>query len=191
MLPVEGQNTGSVSDLLISAAEFQAYVDRHRAALARTAAPAAAGARAAVTAGLSAGAGAGAAAGVLQRMGAAPLVPLVAEGNDEMRGTYCMLDAYCRFYGNTSGAHDYGPSLLSFTNGEFEGGASNKNAGEGGGGAAARAAWAAVRGQWSAAGFVARGGVYDFGQGAEAAAATEARWAAAGGGEEGGARLRA
>lgn len=67
VLPIEGQNDGSVEPLLITAAEFQAWVERHRAALAQAA---------------------------LEAGGRA--VPLVAEGNQDMQGSYAMLDAACR-----------------------------------------------------------------------------------------------
>lgn len=67
----------------------------------------------------------------LSAAGALESVPLVAEGNGAMRGTYCMLDARGRFYSNGRGAHEYGPSLLDV---------------------GAPAAWAAVRGQVRARG---------------------------------------
>ncbi|GBF97117.1 hypothetical protein Rsub_10128 [Raphidocelis subcapitata] len=178
-LPVEGQNDGAVDGLLVTDGEFGAYVARHRAALAAAAAAAAASgaprtkpSAPPAAAGAGAGvewAGPGAEAGRARRASAPP--PLVAEGNDEMRGTYAMLDAFCRrgggvgqglwrsFYSNTDGPHAYGPSILD---------------------AGAPAAWAAVRDRWSAAGFVQRGGVYDYGQGEAAARELRARWAGAG-----------
>ena len=70
VLPVTGQNDGSVDALLISGAEFEGWVERHRAALA----------------------GAADAAGT-------PPVVLVAESNEAMRGSYAMLDAACRWVG--------------------------------------------------------------------------------------------
>jgi radical S-adenosyl methionine domain-containing protein 2 len=57
VLPMEGQNDGSVEPLLISGEEFKAWVSRHRQ--------------------------------VVEQAG----VPLVEEGNDDMLGTYAMLDA--------------------------------------------------------------------------------------------------
>ena len=38
-------------------------------------------------------------------------VQFVPESNDLMRGSYAMLDALGRFYSNTDGSHQYGPSL--------------------------------------------------------------------------------
>ena len=73
MLPIEGQNDGSVEALLITPAEFEAWVERHRASLARLAA-----------------AGGGTAGGT------AEAVQLVAESNEAMQGSYAMLDASCR-----------------------------------------------------------------------------------------------
>lgn len=67
MLPVEGQNNGAVDALLISAAEYGGWVERHRASLAR-----------------------------LASTGSGPVVHLVAESNEDMRGSYAMLEPACR-----------------------------------------------------------------------------------------------
>lgn len=74
-------------------------------------------------------------------------VPLVAEGNDEMRASYCMMDARGRFFANHEGAYEYGPSI--FDVGVMQ-------------------AWAAAAHGFSAATFAERQGVYDWGQGQEA-----------------------
>lgn len=71
VLPIEGQNDGSVTDLLITEDEFHAWVGRHRAALLAAEAAGQGGEQ------------------------AAP-IQLVAEDNSAMRGSYAMLDAYCR-----------------------------------------------------------------------------------------------
>jgi radical S-adenosyl methionine domain-containing protein 2 len=39
-------------------------------------------------------------------------IPFISESNDEMRGSYAMLDALGRFYTNDGGGHEYGPSIL-------------------------------------------------------------------------------
>eukprot|EP00775_Hariotina_reticulata_P002283 gene2283-2594_t len=110
VLPMEGQNDGAVEPLLITGAEFRAWVSRHRA--------------------------------VVESAG----VPLVAEENDNMLGTYAMLDADNRFYTNASGRHEYGPSIF-----EVEGGVAE--------------AWAAVAGPaFQPKRFLEREGLYHWGQ---------------------------
>ena len=39
-------------------------------------------------------------------------IQFVPESNELMRGSYAMLDALGRFYSNSEGGHDYGPSIL-------------------------------------------------------------------------------
>ncbi len=39
-------------------------------------------------------------------------IPFISESNDEMRGSYAMLDALGRFYTNDGGGHEYGQSIL-------------------------------------------------------------------------------
>lgn len=89
-------------------------------------------------------------------------IPLIAEDNKQMTGTYAMLDARGRFFSNASGGHIYGPSGFDVG---FD------------------AAWATMAGGFDAAGFEERGGVYEWSPGAEeeAAAWLEAAQDAAGG----------
>lgn len=77
MLPIEGQNDGALDDLLITPQEFESWVQRHRAALQLAMQ---------LQGAAEAKGGAGAELGV----------PLVAEGNQDMQGSYAMLDAGCR-----------------------------------------------------------------------------------------------
>lgn len=187
VLPIEGQNDGSVDDLLISPAEFEGWVGRHRAALARLA-------------GLG---------------GGTEAVHLVAESNEAMQGSYAMLDASCRcggcwrqpsapgsaalpchdlqqlgkqqgmgassyphrparcachrrFFSNATGAHAYGEPIFSAAHPE--------------GGVAA--AWASVSG-FDSGKFAARGGVYDWGQGGERLEEQQGRWRPPGAGNSG------
>lgn len=76
---------------------------------------------------------------------AAAHITLVAEHNDQMRGTYAMLDARGRFFSNAQGRHEYGPS-------GFNVGFAN--------------AWHAVAPDFDAAGFAERGGAYEWAPGA-------------------------
>ena len=183
VLPIEGQNDGSVDSLLISTAEFEGWVERHRAALAR----------------LAAG-------------GGTEAVQLVAESNEAMQGSYAMLDAtgrcggcggcggaelsaaaplLCcsswagtrawvpphlpialpastallrkpaprRFFSNATGAHVYGEPIVSAAHPE----------------GSVAAAWASVSG-FDSGKFAARGGVYDWGQGGERLEEQLGRW---------------
>ncbi|KAG1678272.1 hypothetical protein FOA52_013893 [Chlamydomonas sp. UWO 241] len=82
----------------------------------------------------------------VQRVEAAG-VPLIAESNAEMQGTYSMLDARCRFFSNNTDeftGHVYGRSI-------FEAGG-------------VQAAWADVGGHFDGEAFKERGGLYDWGQ---------------------------
>ena len=76
VLPIEGQNDGSVDALLIGRAEFEGWMGQPRATLARLA-----------------GGGGGTEA-----------VQLVAESNEAMQGSYAMLDASCRCGGGCGAA---------------------------------------------------------------------------------------
>lgn len=60
--------------------------------------------------------------------------------------THGFLSSFCRFFGNSTGEHLYGPSLLE----------------EG-----VPGAWLAVSGGFSAKKFGDRGGIYDWGQGGQ------------------------
>jgi radical S-adenosyl methionine domain-containing protein 2 len=103
VLPVRGQNDGVVEPLLISRAEFDVYVARHRE---------------------------------LDAEGLGP----VAEDNQALTGTYLMLDALGRFFSNRTGGHVYTESLLKV------------------------GVWEAVRQVgWDVEGFLARGGLYQWG----------------------------
>lgn len=78
-------------------------------------------------------------------------IPLVPERNEQMRGTYAMLDARGRFFTNAGGAHAYGAT-------GFEHGFAH--------------AWQSVAsdGGFDAQGFAERGGAYEWAPGAAAAA---------------------
>lgn len=76
-------------------------------------------------------------------------IPLVPESNEQMRGTYAMMDARGRFFSNATGAHAYGPSLFDVGVGP---------------------AWRAVEGAFDVAGFEERGGAYEWADGARSAA---------------------
>ncbi len=103
VLPVKGQNDGAVEPLLISRAEFEAYVVRHRE---------------------------------LDAEGIGP----VAEDNQALTGTYLMLDPLGRFFSNRTGGHVYTQSILDV------------------------GVWEAVRQVgWDVEGFLARGGLYQWG----------------------------
>lgn len=75
VLPIAGQNDGKVEPLLIDAAAFRAFLERH--------AP-------------------------LAAEGLAP----IAEANDDMRGSYVMVDPLGRFFGNATGRHIYSAPIL-------------------------------------------------------------------------------
>lgn len=75
VLPIEGQNSGAVEPLLISAEDFMAFVDRHR--------------------------------GV-----AAHGVTVAAETNEDMTGSYAMIDPLGRFFSNVDGRYLYSPPIL-------------------------------------------------------------------------------
>eukprot|EP00887_Chlorella_sp_A99_P004942 scaffold4.g4942.t1 len=133
VLPIEGQNDARVDELLISGAEFERWVARHGAALAAAAA----------------------ASGT-------PPIPLVAERNEAMRGSYAMLDAPAgQFFSNATGTHVYGPPIFQ------------ADAGAAG---AVLAAWAGVQSSFDAGKYLQRGGLYDWGHGANAHAAQLERW---------------
>jgi radical S-adenosyl methionine domain-containing protein 2 len=75
VLPIDGQNDGRVEPLLITDAQFRAYVDRHA------------------------------------HLAAEGLGP-VAEDNEDMTGSYVMIDPMGRFFDNTDGRFVYGPPIL-------------------------------------------------------------------------------
>lgn len=75
VLPIEGQNAGTVEPLLISSDQFQAFVDRHR--------------------GL-----------------AAHGITVAAESNEDMTGSYAMIDPLGRFFSNVGGRYVYSPPIL-------------------------------------------------------------------------------
>jgi radical S-adenosyl methionine domain-containing protein 2 len=74
VLPMEGQNNGSVEPLLISSQDFLRFVDRH--------------------ADLNA------------------ITEVIPETNDDMRGSYAMVDPSGRFYDNVDGRHHYSRPIL-------------------------------------------------------------------------------
>jgi radical S-adenosyl methionine domain-containing protein 2 len=75
VLPVRGQNSGRVEPLLVSDAQFAAFVERHRP---------------------------------LAHEG----IEVVPEDNDEMRGSYAMVDPAGRFFDNAAGGHRYTRPIL-------------------------------------------------------------------------------
>ncbi|HET7462266.1 MAG TPA: viperin family antiviral radical SAM protein [Longimicrobium sp.] len=75
VLPVEGQNSGSVEPLLCTDGQFAAFVQRHS---------------------------------VLTAEG----IETVPEDNDDMRGSYAMVDPAGRFFDNASGGHRYTAPIL-------------------------------------------------------------------------------
>jgi radical S-adenosyl methionine domain-containing protein 2 len=103
VLPVAGQNDGKVTPLLISAVEFQRFVDRHQH---------------------------------LRSAG----VTLAPETNDDMTGSYAMIDPLGRFFSNVGGRHHYSRPILEV---------------------GARAAFGDVA--YDAERFARRGGLYDWG----------------------------
>ena len=102
-LSMQGQNDGRVEPLLCAAADFHAFVERHR---------------------------------LLEREG----VMLAVEDNEDMRGSYAMVDPAGRFFDNTGGAHHYSAPILEV---------------------GLQAAWAQV--DFSMERFERRGGRYSFG----------------------------
>ena len=72
LLPVEGQNSGLMNELLLSDAEFQQYLSVNR------------------------------------RAGYQPVV----EDNDDMRGSYAMVDPAGRFFDSSLGYHRYSKPIL-------------------------------------------------------------------------------
>ncbi len=75
VLPIEGQNTGTVGPLLISSDQFQEFVDRHR--------------------------------------GLTPHgITVAAESNEDMTGSYAMIDPLGRFFSNVGGRYVYSPPIL-------------------------------------------------------------------------------
>ena len=75
VLPIEGQNNGSVEPLLITPDQFRAFVDRHRHL-------------------------------------ASHGITVAAESNEDMTGSYAMVDPLGRFFTNVGGRHNYSPSIL-------------------------------------------------------------------------------
>lgn len=100
VLPVAGQNDGTVEPLLIDADQFRAYVERHA------------------------------------HLAAEGLGP-VAEDNEDMTGSYVMIDPMGRFFDNVDGRLVYSPAILDV---------------------GVEAAFARVR--WERERLVARGGLY-------------------------------
>ncbi len=103
VLPIDGQNDGTVKPLLITSDQFQAFVDRHR------------------------------------RLGAHGIT-VAAESNEDMTGSYAMIDPLGRFFSNVGGRYIYSPPILDV---------------------GVAAAFSAVT--FDAARFNARGGRYDWG----------------------------
>jgi len=103
VLPIEGQNSGQVEDLLITPEQFRSFVERHR------------------------------------RMRGEGLT-IAAETNEEMKGTYAMIDPLGRFFSNVDGRYVYSPKILDV---------------------GVAAAFAAI--SFDRERFVARGGVYEWG----------------------------
>jgi hypothetical protein len=81
-------------------------------------------------------------------------IVMVPERNDQMTGTYAMMDARGSFFNNTTGEHEYGPS--GFVVGW-------------------ESAWQAVAPNFDAEGFLELGGAYDWSQGAGARASEQLR----------------
>jgi len=102
VLPVRGQNDERVEPLICSDAQFQGFIERHRALAAE--------------------------------------LDLAAEDNDDMRGSYAMVDPAGRFFDNVEGEHRYSAPILQ---------------------SGLEAAWSEVR--FSMERFLGRGGDYDFG----------------------------
>ena len=75
VLPIEGQNDGSVEPLLISLEQFRAYVERHT------------------------------------HLAAEGLAP-IAEDNEDMTGSYVMIDPLGRFFDNVDGRLVFSESIL-------------------------------------------------------------------------------
>lgn len=75
VLPIEGQNTGQVDTLLITAEQFGSFVERHRGIAAK---------------------------GII----------LADESNEDMTGSYAMIDPLGRFFSNVSGRYVYSPPIL-------------------------------------------------------------------------------
>jgi len=75
VLPIEGQNTGLVDTLLITAEQFGSFVDRHR---------------------------------VVSTHG----ITVAAESNEDMTGSYAMIDPLGRFFSNVGGRYVYSPPIL-------------------------------------------------------------------------------
>jgi radical S-adenosyl methionine domain-containing protein 2 len=74
--PIKGQNDGCVEDLLITNAQFKAFVDRHTDRESQNVMP-------------------------------------IAETNDEMTGSYLMVDTLGRFFNNTEGHCRYSDPIAS------------------------------------------------------------------------------
>lgn len=75
VLPIEGQNSGTVEPLLITPDQFQAFVYRHRR---------------------------------LAPHG----ITVAAESNEDMTGSYAMIDPLGRFFTNVGGRYAYSPPIL-------------------------------------------------------------------------------
>ncbi len=75
VLPVDGQNDGTVEPLLVSGADFAAFVRRHRH---------------------------------LEESG----IVVVPEDNEDMRGSYAMIDPAGRFFDNVTGGYRYSAPIL-------------------------------------------------------------------------------
>lgn len=75
VLPIDGQNSGKVEPLLITAEQFRRFVDRHRA------------------------------------LGAHGIT-IADESNEDMTGSYAMIDPLGRFFSNVGGRHVYSPPIL-------------------------------------------------------------------------------
>lgn len=94
VLPIDGQNSGSVDPLLVTTEQFNAFVARHRH---------------------------------ISDLG----ITLAGETNEDMTGSYAMIDPLGRFFSNVGGRHTYSPPILkagvpeafdavSFNPGRFE-----------------------------------------------------------------------
>lgn len=103
VLPIDGQNSGRVEDLLITTEQFRSFVERHRQ---------------------------------LRIEG----LRIAAETNDDMTGTYAMIDPLGRFFSNVDGRYMYSQKILDV---------------------GVNAAFAAVSIDRDR--FIARGGVYEWG----------------------------
>lgn len=76
VLPIDGQNTGTVEPLLISPDQFRSFVDRHRG------------------------------------LASHGCLTVAAESNEDMTGSYAMIDPLGRFFSNVGGRYVYSPPIL-------------------------------------------------------------------------------